>query len=113
MINRRLSRRIPFRKKVKHGSSDPSFLCYTLNISENGIGIESRKVFPPGSRIIVHIYMDGTNLEGSIMDEVIILEGVVARVSLSLPGFPSKMGIKFTSRTDDIKRVYQQQILDH
>lgn len=65
------------------------------------MGIKADRVFHPQSRIMVHIYLG---------DEIIKLEGIVAWVSPALPGVISSMGIKFSSRTDDIKRVYQQRI---
>ena len=99
--NRRLSTRIPFRKRVKFGLSEPAFVGYTFNLSEGGVGIKADRVFHPLSRIMLHIYID---------DETIRLEGVVAWVSPTLPGVISSMGVKFSSRTDDIKRIYQQRI---
>ena len=100
MANRRLSVRIPFRKRVKYGSSEPNFVGYTFNLSEGGVGIKADRVFHPQSRIIIHIYIE---------DEIVKLEGVVVWVSPTLPGIISAMGIKFLSRADDIKRIYQQR----
>jgi hypothetical protein len=102
MSDRRLSRRIPFRKRIKYGLSDPTFVGYTFNLSESGIGIKADRVFPTKSRIVVHIY---------IGDEIVKLEGIVAWVSSTLPGILSLMGIKFLSCTNDIKRSYQQRAL--
>ncbi len=101
MSNRRQSARIPFRKRVKYGLSDPTFVGYTFNLSEGGIGIKADRVFHPRSRIITHIYIE---------DEIVRLEGVVVWVSPILPGVISSMGVKFSSRTDDIKRIYQQRM---
>lgn len=101
VTNRRLSTRIPFRKRVKFGPSKPAFVGYTFNLSEGGVGIRADRVFHPLSRIILHIYIE---------DEIARLEGVVAWVSPTLPGAISSMGIKFSGPTDDIKRIYQQRI---
>lgn len=101
VTNRRLSTRIPFRKRVKFGTSEPAFVGYTFNLSEGGMGIKADRVFHPLSRITVQMYIE---------DEIIKLEGVVVWVSPTLPGIISSMGVKFSSRTDDIRRIYQQRI---
>jgi hypothetical protein len=99
--DRRGSKRIPFRGKVKYGSSDPNLGGYSFNLSEGGIGIKAYRAFPPQSKITIFLYMG---------DETLRLEGVVKWVSPTLPGTRSSMGIKFTSRTDGIKSVYQQRM---
>ncbi len=100
-MERRLSRRIPFRKRIKYGLSHSTQGGFTFNLSENGIGVKSDRVFATGSRIMIHIYMG---------DETIRLEGIVVWVSSTLAGILSTMGIKFLSRTDDIKRIYLGRI---
>jgi PilZ domain len=107
--NRRLSERIPFRKRVKYGLSGHALAGYTFNLSEDGIGIKANRVFSPRSKILVQIYISGTDLQGSSMDEIIKLEGTVAWVSYVLPGIISTMGIKFSNRSNDIKRIYLQR----
>ncbi len=99
--DRRGSKRIPFRGKVKYGSSAPTLGGYSFNLSEGGIGINAYRVFPPQSKITIFLFMG---------DETIRLEGIVKWVSPTLPGTRSSMGIKFTSRTDGIKSVYQQRM---
>jgi hypothetical protein len=101
MEDRRGSRRIPFRTKVKYGSSTPNLGGYAFNLSEGGIGIKAYRVFPPQSKIAIFLYMG---------DEIMRLEGVVRWVSPTLPGTRSSMGIKFISRTDNIRSLYQQRI---
>jgi hypothetical protein len=107
--NRRASRRIPFRKKVKYGlSNSPNsmFAGYTFNLSEGGISIKAHRVFSPRSKISIQIYMSGADLEGSTMNDIIKLEGTVVWVSRVLPGILPKMGVKFLDRSSDIKRIY-------
>jgi PilZ domain. len=103
MVDRRLSRRVLFRRKARFGSSDLQFSGYTSNISENGVRIESHRVLPSQSKVVVYIYISGNGLEDGRMDEVIKLEGIVAWVSPTLPGIISKMGIKFSKGMDDTK----------
>lgn len=101
MVERRLSIRIPYRQRVKYGSNSHTFTGYTFNLSEHGVGITANRVFPPKSRVMVNIYVG---------EETLKLEGIVAWTSPVLYGVQSKMGIRFSSRTDDIKRIYQQKM---
>jgi hypothetical protein len=101
MEDRRRSRRIPFRTKVKYGSTIPYSGAYALNLSEGGIGIKANRVFPRESRIAIFVYTG---------DEIMTLEGVVRWVSSILPGIISSMGIKFTSSTDTIRSLYRKRL---
>ncbi len=112
VLNRRESRRIPFRKKVKYRLPDSDFAGYTFNLSEGGIGVKAHRVFPPRSKILVQLHLDGADLEESIMAEIIKLEGTVAWVSTMLPGIIPTMGIKFSIRSNDIKRIYNNKFSD-
>jgi len=96
-MDRRLSSRIPLKRKIKYGLSKPTLSGYTFNISENGIGIKVSRTLPPKSIVLVEIYMG---------DKVVRVEGMVAWVSSLLPAKVSTMGIRLTSRTDDIKSIY-------
>lgn len=112
--NRRASRRIPFRKKVKYGlsnSPDSMFAGYTFNLSEGGIGIKAHRVFSHRSKISIQIYMSGADLEGNTMNDIIKLEGTVAWVSRVLPGILPTMGVKFLDRSSNIKRIYDNKFL--
>ncbi len=112
--NRRASRRIPFRKKVKYGlSNSPNsmFAGYTFNLSEGGISIKAHRVLSSRSTISIQIYMSGADLEGSTMNDIIKLEGTVAWVSRVLPGILPTMGVKFLDRSSNIKRIYDNKFL--
>lgn len=110
MANQRLSTRIPFRKRVKYGVGDSTSVGYTFNLSENGIGIKANRVFSPRSNILIQVYISGDDLEGCSMDEIIRVEGTVAWVHPAFPGILPAMGIRFSSRTNEIKSLYQQRI---
>lgn len=101
MADHRQSARIPFRLRVKYGLSRPTSSGYTFNLSERGIGITSQRVFPPKSKIVIHIFAG---------DRTLRLEGSVAWTSPVLPGRLSKMGVKFLSRTDDVRDIYLQRL---
>ena len=107
--NRRLSARIPFRKRIKYGLSDHALAGYTFNLSEDGVGIKAHRVFPPRSKISIQIHVSGTDLEESSMNDIIKLEGTIAWVSPVLPGILSTMGIKFSRRSSDIRQIYIQR----
>ncbi len=83
---------------------------YTFNLSEDGIGVKAHRVLPPRSKILIQIHMNSDNLGESIMNEIIGLEGTVAWVSSVLPGILPTMGIKFSSRNDDIKNVFRRRM---
>ena len=110
MTSRRVSRRVPFRKRVRYGLTNANFSGYTSNISENGIRIESHKIFAPRTKMVIHIHMGEIGIEEGAMEEIAILEGVVVWVSPTLPGVLAKMGIKLISRADDIKSIYRQKM---
>ena len=101
MIERRLSKRIPFREPIKYGLHNPTFPGYTCDLSEGGIGVTPTKVFPPDTELVIDMY---------IGDEVIRVEGVVARVTPIFSEMASIMGVKFQGRTDHIKHIYMQRL---
>ncbi len=110
MTNRRSSRRLPFRKRIRYGFSNPNFLGYTTNISEKGIRIESNKILAPRSKISIQIFMGEIGLQEGAMEEVVMLEGEVVWVTPTLQGFLPSMGVKLISRADEIKSIYKQKI---
>ncbi|MBI2487169.1 MAG: PilZ domain-containing protein [Deltaproteobacteria bacterium] len=85
MKNRRRSRRFLAKKKVMLGETEPRFLASTLNISKNGIAVESNQAFFPDSRVIVKLYSKGW---------VMILEGVVKWMRPDVSRTFYKIGIK-------------------
>ena len=98
---RRLSKRIPLKRKVKYGVSNPNFEGFSFNFSENGIGIKSYKAFLKGSNVMVYIYLG---------EEIVKIEGIVARVDYHPPEPASTIGIKFTSRRDYLKLHYNKYV---
>jgi PilZ domain-containing protein len=106
MSDLRLSERIPFRTKVKYGLCDHCLEGYSFNLSEDGICIRAQRVFPSLYKILIKIPISRTNPEESSMDESIRLGGTVAWVSPAFNGILSTMGIKFSSRSNDMKRIY-------
>jgi hypothetical protein len=85
--DRRISERISARLKVMHGVSGANFLGYTLNISPNGLAIQSPLIFPSHRRICIDLY---------IGDEVTKLDGIVVWSSWDIQALNSKMGIRLS-----------------
>ncbi|MGQ0793243.1 MAG: PilZ domain-containing protein [Deltaproteobacteria bacterium] len=103
--NRRASKRIPFRKRVKFGAPSQGIMLpgYAFNLSEGGVGIKSYRALIPGAEVVVNIFME---------DGTLNLEGVVAWTSPYLPGMLLTMGIKFTSRAQSqLERFYRHKTL--
>ena len=107
MAEKRITRRLPFRKRIKIGEDTPTFMGYATNLSENGIGVEARRIYPKGTKIFLYID-EGIALEDSTM--TVPLNGVVMWAKRQLPGRPSKMGIKLDGSESLIKKLYDERI---
>jgi hypothetical protein len=68
------------------------------------LALKSVKFFSPDTELVFDLYMG---------DEVIRVEGLVARVTPILSGIDSIMSIKFSGRTDHIKHKYLQMLNRH
>ena len=100
MENKRDSKRINFKERVKYGSTDkPNTQGYLYNISKSGIAIKSYKALTPGSKVSVLLY-SGKN--------PIRLEGEVMWNSPSNQGSQAQMGVRILSRTNELEKVYNQ-----
>ncbi len=100
MENKRISKRINFKERVKYGNTDrPNTEGYSYNISKNGIAIKSYKALTPGSKVSVVLY-SGKN--------PIRLEGEVMWNSPSNQGSQAQMGVRILSRTNELEKVYNQ-----
>ncbi len=101
MEERRDTKRIPFRTKVKLGKDKTELIARTFNISELGIGIESRRIYPPGTKIVINIE-DGSKSN--------IVSGKVTWAHSNLPGLPSRMGVRINETDINvIKEVYRKK----
>jgi len=101
MAERRDTKRIPFRTKIKLGKDKAELIARTFNISELGIGIESRRIYPPDSKIVINID------DGSKSNKVC---GKVTWAHSNLPGLPSTMGVRINETDINvIKEVYRKK----
>jgi len=108
MGEKRQSRRLPFRKRIRLGKSDAALMGYTSNISERGLQIESRNTYPPGTKIV--ITFQGEKAQEKTQSEIRV-EGVVRWSKLSLGSLSGRMGLEFVENTDDrIKKIYREKL---
>ncbi len=101
MFDQRCSKRLPFRKKVTFGLSDTKTIGYTADLSESGISIRSNSLFPPKSTILAKIFLD---------DSTETLIGKVVWTSDATRGAIPSMGIKFSSRANNLHHIYYQRL---
>jgi len=99
VVDRRLSKRLLFRKKIKYGVCKPKYNGLTFNISESGIAITTNKLFIPATRIIAEMFLD---------EEILKFQGVIIWSDLGIKGHRSQMGVKITSRPEKTKDLYKK-----
>ena len=104
METKRLSKRIPFRQKVKFGFPEPRYVGYTSDLSLNGLRLSSNHAMPPGSKVAMRLYLGERSLR---------LEGDVVWVAPAKGELSSTMGVKLSSRLNDISLVYTQRLNEY
>ena len=96
------SERIRLNQKVKFGSDESIKTdALSLNLSNSGIALKSYKTVTPGSKISLIIYS---------VDKPIRLDGVVVWNTSKDCRNEAEMGIRITSRKDNIKKLYQEYL---
>lgn len=108
MGEKRQSRRLSFRKRIRLGKEEPIFMGYASKISKGGLEIESRKVYPAGTRIVISFQDENDSWNNG---SEIRVEGIV-RWSTRLVGrLTGNMGIEITEDSGiAVKRIYAQRI---
>ena len=101
----RRSKRMPFRKRVKFGPKTADHIGHTMNFSRFGIQIESSKVFPPGTPLVVEI-LDKLSFSDSNSNQITFI-GKVAWASKGISN-TSTMGIEFLTQSKDIENEYEK-----
>lgn len=108
MAEKRDSRRIPYRKRIRLGRTKPTLLGYASNFSDHGLKIESRNVYPPGSHIVISFPDESSSEKG---DSEIIVKGVVIWSTHRLGNMPGKMGIKLIKGANDrLQQIYKEKL---
>jgi len=98
--NQRDSKRIPFRSRVKYGTEEHLSFGYTNDLSLNGVGLYGKRVMPPKTKVKVHLEINSIP---------VTLNGVVVHAKSSIPGQPSRMGIRFLKSPAMIKALYNSR----
>ena len=108
MGEKRQSRRLPYRKRIRLGKDEPKYMGYASNISENGLEIESRNLYPPGTRIVIS-FQEDIGAEDSAPEARI--EGIVKWSTRTLGSQSGNMGVKIAEDSEhSVKRIYAERI---
>jgi hypothetical protein len=108
MGEKRKSRRLPYRKRIRLGKESPTYMGYAVNISERGLEIEARNIFPAGTRIVIS-FQDESDI-GKDIEEIRV--NAVVKWSTRLVGSLSgKMGVEIIDDSGEaVKNIYKGKI---
>lgn len=105
---KRRSRRLPYRRRIRLGKENPTYLGYVVNISEHGLQIEARNLYISGTRIVISFQEDSVTGKESVEMKVEAMVKWSTRIVGSLAG---KMGVEIISDPDDLVRtIYKERI---
>jgi hypothetical protein len=108
MGEKRNSRRLPYRKRIRLGKETPAYMGYAVNISESGLEIEARNVFPPGTRIVISFQEED---DPGKDNEEIRVEGVVRWSTRLVGSLSGKMGVEIIGDAGEVvKSTYKERI---
>lgn len=108
MGEKRQSRRLPYRKRIRLGKDEPKYMGYASNISENGLEIESRNLYPPGTRIVISFQEDPGTEDNAPEARI---EGIVKWSTRTIGNQSGNMGIKIAEDSEQaVKRIYAERI---
>ena len=104
-VNKRRSRRLPFRKRVKFGNNSTEFVGYTVNLSRHGVVVESSKMYPEKTPLIFEI-LDNIDIDNPEKGVKFIGKVVWSSYGLTRRG---RMGIEFMTHSKVIEKEYEQK----
>ena len=108
MAEKRDSRRIPYRKRIRLGRTKATLLGYASDFSDHGLKIESRNVYPPGSQIVISFPDEADPEKGN---SGITVKGVVRWSKHRLGNMPGKMGVKlFKASENRLQEIYMEKL---
>jgi len=97
---RSVSRKI-LRKRVRLGKDkDRVLFGHTFNYSPIGLGINTSISLPRNTKVFINIYTDSNK------DTFFTARGKVVWTNSVIPGYPSKMGIKFDRPCHELTKMY-------
>ena len=100
----RRSKRYPFRKRIKFGTKTPEHIGYTVNLSSNGIQVESIKLFPPDTPL-VFVILD--NLSDNEDNGGITFLGKVVWAKKGITN-RGNMGVEFLTQSIEIDNAFKR-----
>ncbi|OGE23374.1 MAG: hypothetical protein A3J42_06665 [Candidatus Dadabacteria bacterium RIFCSPHIGHO2_12_FULL_53_21] len=108
MGEKRKSRRLPYRKRIRLGKENPTFMGYAVNISERGFEIEARNIFPAGTRIVIGFQDES---DPGKDNEEIRVNAVVKWCTRLVGSLSGKMGVEIIDDSGEIvKNIYKDKI---
>lgn len=108
MGEKRKSRRVSYRKRIRLGKETPTYMGYAVNISERGLEIEARNLFPAGTRIIISFQEE--NVTGKQIEQNNI-EALVRWSTRLVGSLSGKMGVEIISDSDDlVNSTYKERM---
>ncbi len=108
MGEKRKSRRLLYRKRIRLGKETPTYMGYALNISERGLEIEARNLYPAGTRIVISFQEEnGTGKQS----EEIKIEALVKWSTRLVGSLSGKMGVEILSDSDElVNSIYKERM---
>ncbi len=108
MGEKRKSRRVPYRKRIRLGKESLTYMGYVVNISERGLEIESRNLFPAGTRIVIGFQDESASGKDG---EGIRVECVVKWCTRLVGSLSGKMGVEIIGESGEVaKNIYRDRI---
>ena len=108
MGEKRKSRRLNFRKRIRLGKENPTFMGYAVNISEHGLEIEARNIFPASTRIVISFQEEGDSGKD---DQERRIEGVVKWSTRLVGSLSGSMGVEIIDDPEDtVNAAYKERI---
>ncbi len=108
MGEKRKSRRLPYRKRIRVGKENPTYMGYAVNISERGLEIEARNIFPAGTRIVIS-FQDESDI-GKVIEEIRV-NAVVKWCTRLVGSLSGKMGVEIIDDSGEaVKNIYKEKI---
>ena len=105
---KRRSRRLPYRRRIRLGKENATYLGYVVNISEHGLQIEARNLYISGTRIVISFQEDSITEKESVEIKVEAMVRWSTRIVGSLAG---KMGVEIVRDPEDLVRtIYNERI---
>lgn len=105
--HKRLSKRIPFRQRVKYGTAQSQYIVYTPNLSAMGTVVEATRILPPDTDIVLLI----TDSSDSSQKESFSFNARVVWAKRSIGStLRGKMGLRFTSNKDAVETLYDKRL---